>query len=66
MALTPLQENGAIRSDGGCLDAELLASYVDGRTTPATRAVTPGMVASESTRRTIASPTAADPSASAS
>ena len=37
MALTPLQENGAIRSDGGCLDAELLASYVDGRTTPEER-----------------------------
>src|SRR6478672_4223605 len=38
MALTPLQENGAIRSDGGCLDAELLASHVDGRTTPEERA----------------------------
>jgi len=38
MALTPLQANGAIRSDGGCLDAELLASYVDGRTTPEERA----------------------------
>jgi tetratricopeptide (TPR) repeat protein len=37
MALTPLQENGAIRSHGGCLDAELLASYVDGRTTPEER-----------------------------
>jgi len=37
MALTPLPENGAIRSDGGCLDPELLASYVDGRTTPAER-----------------------------
>jgi tetratricopeptide (TPR) repeat protein len=37
MALTPLQANGAIRSDGGCLDAELLASYVDGRTTPEER-----------------------------
>ena len=37
MALTPLQENGAIPSDRGCLDAELLASYVDGRTTPEER-----------------------------
>jgi tetratricopeptide (TPR) repeat protein len=37
MALTPLQANGATRSSGGCLDAELLASYVDGRTTPEER-----------------------------
>src|SRR5262245_8602735 len=34
MSLTPLLESGANRSDGGCLDPELLASYVDGRTTP--------------------------------
>jgi tetratricopeptide (TPR) repeat protein len=38
MALTPLTENGAHRSGSGCLDAELLASYVDGRTTRAERA----------------------------
>jgi anti-sigma factor RsiW len=37
MALKPLQENGVTRSSGGCLDAELLASYVDGRTTPEQR-----------------------------
>ena len=36
MALTFLQ-NGATRSGGPCLDAELLASYVDGRTTPGER-----------------------------
>jgi len=35
MVLTSLQENGVTRS--GCLDAELLASYVDGRTTPEQR-----------------------------
>ena len=35
MALTPLQENGVTRSS--CLDTELLASYVDGRTTPEQR-----------------------------
>jgi hypothetical protein len=34
MTLTPRQENGATRSGADCLDAELLASYVDGRTTP--------------------------------
>jgi hypothetical protein len=33
MTLTPHQEDGAIRSDGGCLEDELLASYVDGRST---------------------------------
>lgn len=37
MALKPLQENGVTRSSGGCLDTELLASYVDGRTTPEQR-----------------------------
>lgn len=37
MTLTPLQENGAIRSDGGCLDAELLASYVDAHVSAAER-----------------------------
>lgn len=35
MVLTSLQENGVRRS--GCLDAELLASYIDGRTTPEER-----------------------------
>ncbi len=35
--MTPLQENGATRSKGACLDAELLASYVDGRATPEER-----------------------------
>lgn len=33
MALTSLPENRAASPDGGCLDAELLASYIDGRTT---------------------------------
>ena len=33
MTSTPRQEDVAIRSDGGCLEAELFASYVDGRTT---------------------------------
>jgi tetratricopeptide (TPR) repeat protein len=37
MTLTPVRENGASRS-GACLDAELLASYVDGRATAAERA----------------------------
>jgi tetratricopeptide (TPR) repeat protein len=35
MVLTSLPENGATRS--GCLDAEVLASYIDGRTTPEER-----------------------------
>jgi len=38
MTLTPRQEDAAIRSDGGCVEAELLASYVDGRTTLEERA----------------------------
>jgi tetratricopeptide (TPR) repeat protein len=37
MGLTPLQENGATRSTGGCPDAELLASYIEGRVTPEER-----------------------------
>src|SRR5215510_12704517 len=34
MALTHFQQTSATQSGGPCLDAELLASYVDGRTTP--------------------------------
>ena len=37
MSKTPL--SGAEHHDHGCLDAELLASYIDGRTTTAERAV---------------------------
>jgi len=37
MTLTPLQENGATRSGADCFDAELLASYVDGRANPEER-----------------------------
>lgn len=37
MTLISRQEDGANRSDAGCLEAELLASYVDGRTSPEER-----------------------------
>jgi tetratricopeptide (TPR) repeat protein len=37
MMMTPLQVNGTTPPKGACLDAELLASYVDGRATPEER-----------------------------
>jgi tetratricopeptide (TPR) repeat protein len=45
MILIPFQENGGKPAREACLDAELLASYIDGRTTPEERTTVEAHVA---------------------